>query len=117
MTSKTLGLVLSAGPGSSAARAALRIASAAAAAGHSVTLFLSGDALPFALNTDSNKPAFKALRELSGQGVEIIVCTVMARDRGIGKAALAANVVQGSLLYFADLVQHCDRLVHFGTPA
>lgn len=116
MTVKELGLVLSAGPTSSSTRAALRIASTASVAGHRVTIFLSGDALVLAMNTDSNKTAFKAIRELTKQGVEVIVCTVMARDRGIGKSALSDQVVQGSLLFFAELVQRCDRIVHFGAP-
>lgn len=117
MNAQTLGVVLSAAPGSASARAAMRISAAAADSGHRVTLFLSGDALSFALNTDSNKPAFKTFRALLAKGAEVIVCSVMARDRGLGKDALAPQVVQGSLLYFAELVQQCDRVVHFGAPA
>ncbi len=114
MTTQSLGLVLSAGPGSAPMRAAFRIASAAISCGHRVVMFLAGDALGLALETDSNKAAFQALRALTARGVEVIVCTVMARDRGIGKSALSGDVVQGSLLYFAELVQTCDRVVHFG---
>lgn len=114
MTVKELGLVLTSGPTSSSTRAALRIASAATTAGHRVSIFLSGDALTLAIKTDSNKAPFKAIRALTQQGVEVIVCTVMARDRGIGTSALSENVVPGSLLYFAELVQRCDRIVHFG---
>ncbi len=111
---KTLGLVLGANPSACEMRVALRLAGAAIEKGVEVKLFLVGDSLGIAIATTSNKPSFKTFRALLDRGVEAILCSVMLRDRGIPPAHVSTNVVQGSLIYFSEMVDSCDRLVYLG---
>lgn len=109
---RTLGLVLGADPSAAGMRVALRLAGCALDKGLAVQIFLIGDALAIALDTQSNKVPFKAFRSLLQRGAEVTLCSVMLRDRGIPTAAISTQVTQGSLLYFAEMVQRCDRLLY-----
>ncbi len=109
---RTLGLVLGADPSAAGTRVALRLAGCALDQGIAVKIFLIGDGLAIALATQSNKAPFRAFRALLQRGAEVTLCSVMLRDRGIPGAAVSTQVTQGSLLYFAEMVQSCERLLY-----
>jgi len=111
---QTLGLVLGANPSAAEMRVALRLASAAVDKGVGVKIFLIGDSLGIAIETKSNKPMFKHFRSILASGAEVILCSVMLRDRGCPAENISPGVVQGSLLYFSEMTDSCDRLIYLG---
>jgi len=111
---KTLGLVLGANPSSAEMRVALRLASSAIDKGVDIKIFLIGDSLGIAMKTKSNKPMFKHFRAILANGVDVILCSVMLRDRGCPAGNISPSVVQGSLIYFSEMIDSCDRLVYLG---
>ncbi|HFD87109.1 MAG TPA: hypothetical protein ENJ35_05495 [Gammaproteobacteria bacterium] len=111
MQQKSLGLVVGGTPSSAEMRVALRIADAAIDNGVTVRLFLIGDGLGIALNTKSNKGPFKTFRSILSRGADVTLCSVMLRDRGCPSEFILPEVVLGSLIYFAEMVKTCDRII------
>jgi tRNA 2-thiouridine synthesizing protein D len=97
---------------------AVKLARAAINKGHTVNLWLSGNAT--ALSKDKQKEfkdySFpdKTLRELIGKGLTVVSCEACNQSRGIQKEDMTEGINRASMdLYLAKAAQS-DRVLHIG---
>lgn len=96
-----LGILLTSGLESEDAYTVRQLALAALRQGHQVAIFLMDDGV---YNTSR-------LRELTGQGASIAVCTHNAHQRQVEKVE---GLLFGGLNDWAEIVKNADRVVVFG---
>ncbi len=96
-----LGILLTSGLESEDAHTVRQLAQAALRQGHQVAIFLMEDGVYNA----------GRLRELTGQGANIAVCTQNAHQRHVEKVE---GILFGGLNDWAEIVKTADRVVVFG---
>lgn len=98
-----------------AADTVVDLAETAAAAGHSVSVFLLGDGVYLASRSLLTAPEEGAVHRLArlGDRVEVVSCSTCARFRGLREDDLVPNARSGTLEDLVDLFGSADRLLSF----
>lgn len=97
---------------------AIRLARAAINKGHTVNIWLSGNATT--LSKDKQKEfkdySFldKTLRDLMGRGLTVISCEACNQSRGIQKEDMTEGIVRASMDLYLAKASQSDRVIHIG---
>ncbi len=97
---------------------ALRLTQAAINKGHTVNLWLSGNAT--ILSKDKQKEfkdysyLDKTLRELMGKGLSVISCEACNQSRGIQKEDMIEGISRASMDLYLAKAAESDRVLHIG---
>lgn len=96
----------------------LRLARAAVAKGHTVNLWLSGNATTLAKDKQKEFKDYsyldKIIRELIGKGVEVTSCEACSMARGLNKEDLVEGVKRASMDWYLAKAAQSDRVLHIG---
>lgn len=114
---KNLFIVLGSGPRESRTVAAFDMARACVGAGVRVNIFLIGNGIYNALQTQSIKNNLVKLRQLIELGATISTCVNMAKFAGIDGSNVQNGVQIENLLTFAEQYAAADRVLFFGEGA
>lgn len=114
---KNLFIVLGSGPRESRTVAALDMAAACASQGVQVNIFLIGNGIYNALQTQSIKNNLVKLRKLMEQGAVISTCVNMAKFAGLDGNNIQNGVQIENLMTFAEQYSEADRVLFFGEGA
>jgi tRNA 2-thiouridine synthesizing protein D len=95
-----------------------RLAEAAIAKGHTVNMWLSGNAVMMA---KKGQKAFKdysynekRMKELMAKGMEVTVCEACAEARGYHKEDVPEGMKRASMDWYLAKTVKTDRLLHIG---
>lgn len=114
---KNLFIVLGSSPRESRTVAAFDMAKACVGQGVQVKIFLIGNGIYNALQTQSIKNNLIKLRQLMEQGVVVSTCVNMAKFAGVDSTNVQSGVQIDNLLTFAEQFAEADRVLFFGEGA
>jgi len=102
---ETLGVLLTTSPEHADLHTVVHLTRAALSQGRRVRLFLMCDGVYGLLGSE--------LRELAGEGAQIVLCGQNAAERHVDPIEDIENVRWGSQYDFAQIAAECDRVIAF----
>lgn len=97
---------------------AIRLAKTAINKGHTVNLWLSGNATTLSKDKQKEFKDYshldKTLRDLMGKGLNVISCEACNQSRGIQKEDLIGGINRASMDLYLAKAAESDRVLHIG---
>ncbi|ENU84127.1 MULTISPECIES: DsrE family protein [Acinetobacter] len=111
---KNIFFVLACGPRESRTLAALEMAKVFLDKGLQVNIFLIGNGIYNAIQTQSIKNHIIRLRKLIAQGATVSTCVNMAKFSGLDESNVQEGIQIENMMTFAEQYNMADRIIFFG---
>lgn len=107
-----LGILLATSPERQDVSTVVKLAQAALAQGHEVSLYVMDDGV-YALRDHPKNPWATEFKTLLGQGAKVALCALNCSSRGLAKEEVVPGVLWGSQYDHAAIVNESDRYLAF----